>query len=121
MTIVTKQEFIDFIRTQPEEKRINFWDDCSNSECGCPMVHFGLAKKWEFMAVSCEAWFSQDVEDIAKFEEEFDFSQFCPGHPAPAEMSYGELKRHLRIKGGALPILSNTLTQTSTKSTLKLC
>ena len=42
MTItVTKEEFFNFIKVQPDERELDFSSSMSNDDgCGCPMLHY---------------------------------------------------------------------------------
>ena len=41
MRIVTKQELIDFVDAQPDDRPVNFKQFYSTKDCGCLMIHFG--------------------------------------------------------------------------------
>ena len=41
MRIVTKQELIDFVDAQPDDRPVNFQQFYSTEDCGCLMIHFG--------------------------------------------------------------------------------
>lgn len=41
MRIVTKQELIDFVDAQPDDRPIDFQQFYSTEDCGCLMIHFG--------------------------------------------------------------------------------
>ena len=41
MITVTKQELIDFVDAQPDDRHIDFQQFYSTEDCGCLMIHFG--------------------------------------------------------------------------------
>jgi hypothetical protein len=38
---ITEQEIIDFIKSQPDDRAVDFADNLSHDKCGCVMVHYG--------------------------------------------------------------------------------
>ena len=38
---ITEQEIIDFIKSQPDDRKVDFVDNLSHDKCGCVMVHYG--------------------------------------------------------------------------------
>lgn len=46
--IVTKEEAVEFIMKQPDDRPINFMDPRDDDRCGCLMVHIGREKGLKF-------------------------------------------------------------------------
>lgn len=38
---ITEQEIIDFIKSQPDDRKLNLVDNYSGDPCGCVMVQYG--------------------------------------------------------------------------------
>jgi hypothetical protein len=89
MITVTKQEMIDFINSQPDDRMVNFNEVHKESFCGCIMVQYGISKGFEFTDVSIRKWHNND-EVIAKFVDT-EYNYFIPHY----NCTYGDIKAHL--------------------------
>jgi hypothetical protein len=62
MKIVTAAQLLEFIKMQPDDRKVDLFDNTSNDKCGCIMVHYGkdilgIRKHFECGASS---WFDFD-------------------------------------------------------------
>lgn len=101
MTTVTRQEFIDWIMAQPDDKMVNMRDCVVNDECGCVMVQYGLEKFGYDSFVHCTGreWLDKTAEAlfpaIAKFAPEFDIYDLLNLDEWRSISTYEDVKRIL--------------------------
>lgn len=96
MITVTKEQFFNFIKSQPDDRELDFSSSISNDDgCGCPMIHYAKEtfNKPIYYALA-SAWISERTESgfivHARFDRGFGLDSFyC--HAA----NYGQLKAHL--------------------------
>lgn len=94
MIIVTKEQFFNFIKSQPDDKELNFNQFTQYSPCGCPMIHYSREVfKENDLNVSCRDWYGRRGS-YARFESGFHLIDFS----ADNIYNYGELKQHLKEK-----------------------
>lgn len=64
---VTKQDIVDFIRKQPDDRKVSMNQTKYDDKCGCVMVQYGkeVIKK-PFTHVGWASWWTDDCEEIAK-------------------------------------------------------
>jgi len=73
MTTVTRQQIIDFVRAQPNDRPVNM-DENSNNEtgCGCVMIHYGREilklSQNDFEGCGCTVWEGFNGDILAKIE-----------------------------------------------------
>lgn len=99
MITVTKEEFFNFIKVQPDEKELDFSSSISNDDgCGCPMLHYAKENfdKPIYYALA-SVWISERTETgftvHARFDNGFGLHSFhCKA------TNYGQLKAHLSEK-----------------------
>lgn len=48
MKKITEQQIIDYINSQPADKKVDMYEPTSSQECGCVMVHYAKDKIKEF-------------------------------------------------------------------------
>lgn len=94
MRIVTKQELIDFVDAQPDDRPVDFNQFYSIEDCGCLMVHFGkevLKLKGRF---SCDntRWIVKGNALAHLQDYNFIFYDIVSDHQVK---TYGELKLNL--------------------------
>lgn len=100
MRIVTKEEFLEWIKEQPDDKNFNYDNVKNNTElCGCPMVQFGVDKGVDFYSVGSMSWFPLDsMKDVMRFEPDFSFSSFYFfGDDFNPISAYKQLKQKLKL------------------------
>jgi hypothetical protein len=108
MITVTRQNMLDFIKVQPNDRPINFNEVYSDQSCGCLMVHYGKHANFDFDCVSSAFWLDtrKRIDNVAaSFEEDesgnlISYTDFVPPGFISAgkfELTYGELKEHLKI------------------------
>lgn len=93
MKIITKQEIIDFIKSQPDDRPVNMRQMVSTDSCGCFMVHYGkevLEIKRPFFCgfqdfFNTHYSLEESIFDIVKYNT-IGASEF---------KTYGEFKKHL--------------------------
>jgi len=92
MITITRQELIDFIKRQPDEKE--FWMDQSTnqSSCGCLMVQYGREQNWDFEGCGFTSWWSEADELIAQIP--FNIFSLAPN---VTKNTYGETKKFLGL------------------------
>jgi hypothetical protein len=96
MIIVTKEQFFNFIKSQPNDRELDFSSSISNDDGhGCPMLHYAKENfdKPIYYALA-SAWISERTESgfivHAKFDHKFGLDLFyCNA------VNYGQLKAHL--------------------------
>jgi hypothetical protein len=114
MITVTKKEFFNFIKLQPDDKEVDF-DECKIAcEIGCPMIQYAreVFLKIDNVYVSYYGWLIKVPIDgisvheyipFASFEDNFTFSSFCLFDQddlgeTTSKTTYGKLKAHLSQK-----------------------
>lgn len=94
MITVTKNEFFNFIKSQPDDKKLNFDQFTKNASCGCPMIHYSREVFNESdLNASGRDWYGKRGS-YARFEFGFNLVDFSADHT----YNYGELKQHLKEK-----------------------
>lgn len=99
--IVTKQQMIDYIFAQPDDRMVDFDENYAGQKCGCIMVHYGKDngivgfdicgfQRWEGKSKG------EDTEVLAKLEGDVTFGWFKP--EGKIQCTYGEIKEFLRQK-----------------------
>lgn len=98
MKKITKQEVIDFIKSQPNDREVNMQGSNSDHECGCVMVHYGK-DVLNMGNVSCGYYdfisFSEDGSGHsvdATLEESIDSIVGDSVWRQKGEITYGEVK-----------------------------
>lgn len=94
MIIVTEQDMVDFINTQPDDRKVDFDENKEWSTCGCLMVHYGKSKGLHFVSCSINGWLNNKENMVAKFENSLYYSHFIPHR----KCTYGEIKTYLNEK-----------------------
>lgn len=94
MITVTLQDMIEFVFSQPNEKRINFEQTESNSSCGCLMVQYAKHKNIQFESVGCRLWWDHIDSTVAQLEFGLFYDDF---KPKPL-CNYRDVKRMLKEK-----------------------
>lgn len=100
--LISEQELIDFIKSQPDDRKIDMGDNRSNDPCGCLMVQYmwniGETRKFGCGTKTVELYLSEytdpDERTIAEFHYDIPFG-WTAG--VPCQTTYSELKKHLNI------------------------
>lgn len=100
MITVTKNDFFNFIKSQSDNKELNFSEFKSNSFCGCPMIHYAReVLKENNLNASTSDWYGRinDCRASVRFEDGFNLTSFMPlvKETDMLPTTYGELKRSL--------------------------
>ncbi len=95
MIKVTKQQMINYIFAQPDDRMVNFSENLTNQDCGCVMVHYGKDNDLKFNGCGFARW-EYGGRCIAAMED-CRFNQFQPSEDRD-EYTYSELKEFLRQK-----------------------
>jgi hypothetical protein len=95
MITVTLQDMIEFVFSQPDDKKVNFSQTESDSSCGCIMVQYAKYKNIGFESVGFKHWWSEGVDVVvAGLEQDVYFDDFKAGDIC----TYEEIKRMLKEK-----------------------
>lgn len=97
---VTRQDMVDSIMAQPDEREVDFDQTRINSECGCVMVHYGKAKGFQFYSCGYNFWLASS-ENGGVFRSailEGSFNRFIPPGPG-MRFTYAQLKEHCKETG----------------------
>ena len=95
MVTVTRQDMVEFIQAQPDDRKVDFADAFKDDECGCVMVHYGREKGLDFNDCGINTWHSGGKVS-AKLETGVLFKDFRPENVIN-ECTYGEIKKHLGL------------------------
>ena len=95
--IVTKQQMIDYIFAQPDERRVNFSQNYFHNDCGCVMVHYGKDNGVKFHGCGFQAWEGFRGGKQLQLEDDVTFMSFCPKGESD-QYTYGDIKEFLRQK-----------------------
>lgn len=63
---ITKQDFVDYINKQPDNREVNFSENDSSHSCGCLMVHY--FKDLGFNNFRCGSSRIVDYDDFNKYD-----------------------------------------------------
>lgn len=103
MIIVTKNEFFNFIKSQPDDKELDFNQFAISTSCGCPMIHYAREILQEHNLNASDAdWYGINSKTHKygthfKFENGFSLASFMP-YNYQSRITYGELKQYLSGK-----------------------
>lgn len=95
---VSKQELVDFIKSQDDAREVYMRGSNSDYECGCVMVHYAqdvLNVKnvscgfYDFISIEP----SKDVEVVATLEESIDTTVGDEIWYSSRKITYGEIKK----------------------------
>jgi hypothetical protein len=92
MITVTKEQFFNFIKSQPDNRELNFSESTTKESCGCPMIHYAkeFFKEHEPVFALTSCWVKEGYVEFAKFNREITlYSFYCNA------VNYGQLKAHL--------------------------
>jgi hypothetical protein len=99
--LITKQQMIDFIMAQPDDRPINMLNPDyypSSNKCGCLMVEYAKDNfkiSDECINVGFSAIYKgNDMEDVAELT--FDMDDLVIGGFENESKTFGELKKHLK-------------------------
>lgn len=102
MITVIKEEFFAFIKSQPDDRKLEYKQFSHLDDCGCPMIHYSreVLNRNDLNASGC-TWYKGNV-DYATFEKDFSLSSFTVFDTwdliESNENSYGTLKSLLSQK-----------------------
>jgi hypothetical protein len=92
--IITRQNMIDFIMSQPDDKPVDFRGNHIDAECYCPMMEYAIQNN-----IRCDeagTWTLWDKGRVAaRLPQDTQYSDFKPENPK----TYSDLKKHLMNKG----------------------
>ena len=97
MILVTKEEFLAWVESQPDDKIFDFTLNTNDNRCGCPMVQYGRDKGFNFVSVGFSSWFGNNAS-VAQFQD-ICFGTFNMTQNKQSMFNYGQLKRSLKEKG----------------------
>lgn len=93
LTVVTKQDMVDFINSQPDDKEVNFLENTYSDQCGCVMVHYAKSKGIDFDECGMQGWYNNRTETmVAAFEADVMHKDFEPDPKHRSRYTYKELK-----------------------------
>lgn len=95
--IVTREEFLQWIMEQPDEKPLDWGGTFITDDCRCPMAEYNYQKHPNVRSrASCYTTFRVGTETpLWKFEQGFNFTSFYD----ESCTNYGQLKDSLKQKG----------------------
>jgi hypothetical protein len=97
MKIITTEEMLDFIFSQPPEKVVDWMENESSEPCGCLMVQFGRDNQLEFDSCSYRNWNSIDLSTkIARFEPDVHYFDFRPRDFSKRISTYAEIQTYCK-------------------------
>ena len=72
MKIVTKKEFVNWIKEQPDDRLVDMMETCSDQPCGCVMVQYGKdVFKLDIDYIWCggRKWWSERSTLLGEFDD----------------------------------------------------
>lgn len=104
MITVTKKEFTDWIKAQPDDKPMDIGGSHSEAECGCPMVQYAnemfpkevLPEKWGCGFARWVPESSPDAKAFASFEKGKVIDSFIKDGIFNRSKTFGALKKSLK-------------------------
>lgn len=96
---VTKQQMIDYIFSQPDDRRVNFRENWANQDCGCVMVHYGKDNGFEFVGCGTMNWENWKGKAEAEIDVPYGFFQPDAWKSGRDEFTYREIKGYLLSQG----------------------
>lgn len=92
MIIVTKDQFFNFIKSQPNDRKLKFSESTISAPCGCPMVHYAkeFFKEYGPVCALTSCWVKDGYVAFARFEPEITLYSFHYN-----ATNYGQLKEYL--------------------------
>lgn len=99
---VTRQDMVDFIMAQPDEREVDFDQTRIRDECGCLMVQYGKANGFRFYRCGPASWVvpAEYGGGFAATLTQGTFAQFVPVGPG-MRFTYAEVKQHCKEMGWA--------------------
>jgi len=94
MIIVTKEQFFNFIKAQPDDRELRFSESSTNQPCGCPMIHY--AKEFfdeSYLCALTFSWVKDQRIPYAEFERGINLYSFLCN-----AINYKQFKKHLSEK-----------------------
>lgn len=94
--IVTHQQMVDFINSQPDERLVDFDQIKYDSPCGCIMIQY--AREHNFNPGVCGGVGTRDFLDVDDHRMELAFHEYIPNYSEDLEKmryNYKELKDHV--------------------------
>lgn len=93
--IITNQEFIDFINSQPDNRSIDMLDD-NGDGCGCVMIHYGQdVLKYSRPSAGTVCIWEKNNFDETVVQMEKDIFNFIPNSYWESIKNYGDVKKLL--------------------------
>jgi|LakMenEpi03Aug12_release.lakeMendotaPanAssembly.Ray.scaffolds.fasta_scaffold16366_18 hypothetical protein len=95
MKVVTREDMIEFIQQQPDDRQVRFGENLAGDTCGCIMVQYARYAGIKFSSCGYCGWWRGGA---CKAELEYGtmFSVFWPGL---SNCTYRDIKQHLKEKG----------------------
>ncbi len=97
MIQITKQQMVDFIFSQPDEREVDMVQAHPEASCGCVMVHYGKEHNIPFSFCGTSAFSVKEL--ITAVLIDCNYGTFWSSPSLTSKYTYKELKEHLRAKG----------------------
>jgi hypothetical protein len=94
--IIKKQDIVNWVFKQPDDREVRFDEPGGASECGCVMVQYARDAKIDFFSCGVRTWERKDGTFVSL--DRGTYSAFRPSYQKWA-FTYGEIKDFLKSKG----------------------